>query len=231
MARAWAVRNQIMHRSAWVWILSVALTQIACVGPARRMASRPFLKSQPAPPADALPDSKDGQATSLSRFQSPSAKNDGSPDLQGPFVGATDLASGAALVATNPSPTSIPSPATIKKDSRTQKASTTGAPAAYDPSNSQEVRQTQVPNPTNANSLSSAPGIMDLKPAPLEPSDLKYPINLATALRLSDARPLIVAGGASVRLGRRSPARTCEGALDSPVRFWRRLHSPRRRRP
>src|SRR5207249_3500277 len=32
-----------------------------------------------------------------------------------------------------------------------------------------------------------------LKPAPLEPSDLRFPINLATALRLSDARPLIVA--------------------------------------
>ena len=32
----------------------------------------------------------------------------------------------------------------------------------------------------------------DLDPAPLEPTDLRLPINLATALRLSDARPLIV---------------------------------------
>jgi outer membrane protein TolC len=32
-----------------------------------------------------------------------------------------------------------------------------------------------------------------LRPAPLEPSDLRFPINLATALRLADARPLIVA--------------------------------------
>ncbi|HZW32577.1 MAG TPA: TolC family protein, partial [Isosphaeraceae bacterium] len=32
-----------------------------------------------------------------------------------------------------------------------------------------------------------------LKPAPLEPTDLRFPINLATALRLSDARPLNVA--------------------------------------
>ena len=32
-----------------------------------------------------------------------------------------------------------------------------------------------------------------LEPAPLEPTDLRFPINLATALRLSDARPLIVA--------------------------------------
>ena len=34
---------------------------------------------------------------------------------------------------------------------------------------------------------------LKLKPAPLEPSDVQLPINLATALRLSDARPLIVA--------------------------------------
>ena len=32
-----------------------------------------------------------------------------------------------------------------------------------------------------------------LKAAPLEPTDFGFPINLATALRLSDARPLIVA--------------------------------------
>jgi outer membrane protein TolC len=34
---------------------------------------------------------------------------------------------------------------------------------------------------------------LNLKPAPFEPSDLRFPINLAAALRLSDARPLIVA--------------------------------------
>ncbi len=35
--------------------------------------------------------------------------------------------------------------------------------------------------------------VIRLKEAPLEPTDLRFPINLATALRLSDARPLIVA--------------------------------------
>jgi outer membrane protein TolC len=34
---------------------------------------------------------------------------------------------------------------------------------------------------------------MSLKAPPLDPEDLRFPINLATALRLSDARPLIVA--------------------------------------
>src|SRR5271166_6871080 len=36
-------------------------------------------------------------------------------------------------------------------------------------------------------------GTVKLKQAPLEPTDLRFPINLATALRLSDARPLMVA--------------------------------------
>jgi outer membrane protein TolC len=51
------------------------------------------------------------------------------------------------------------------------------------------------PLPSSAPAL--APRARDLswmlKPAPLEPTDLRFPINLATALQLSDARPLIVA--------------------------------------
>jgi outer membrane protein TolC len=35
--------------------------------------------------------------------------------------------------------------------------------------------------------------VLDLKPPPLEDGDLCFPINLGTALRLSDARPLIIA--------------------------------------
>ena len=34
---------------------------------------------------------------------------------------------------------------------------------------------------------------LNLKAPPVEPNDVRFPINLATALRLSDARPLIVA--------------------------------------
>ncbi|HEY5313781.1 MAG TPA: TolC family protein [Pirellulales bacterium] len=35
-------------------------------------------------------------------------------------------------------------------------------------------------------------GAVNLKPATLEPTDLGYPINLAAALRLADARPLVI---------------------------------------
>ena len=72
---------------------------------------------------------------------------------------------------------------------------------------------------------------MTLKPAPFESTDLRFPINLATALRLSDARPLIVAAAqASVWVA--------EAELTQAKVLWipdaqhrLRLHPPRRRRP
>jgi outer membrane protein TolC len=59
-------------------------------------------------------------------------------------------------------------------------------------------RRIQLPGESGSPSTSALdpkPGefAVKLKPAPLEPTDLRFPINLATALRLSDARPLIVA--------------------------------------
>jgi hypothetical protein len=53
-----------------------------------------------------------------------------------------------------------------------------------------------LPTPAPPVSDAAAPAdvmAVGLRPAPLEPTDLRFPINLATALRLSDARPLIVA--------------------------------------
>ena len=51
------------------------------------------------------------------------------------------------------------------------------------------------PTPAPASDLAPPLGDLsvNLKSAPLEPTDVGFPINLATALRLSDARPLIVA--------------------------------------
>src|SRR5262249_18307313 len=53
----------------------------------------------------------------------------------------------------------------------------------------------RAPVESDAATIGPSPLATDLrlKPAPLEPTDLRFPINLATALRLSDARPLIVA--------------------------------------
>jgi outer membrane protein TolC len=57
------------------------------------------------------------------------------------------------------------------------------------------LEPTGVGNEPTAAALAPGEGDLSLrlKPAPLEPTDFRFPINLATALRLADARPLIVA--------------------------------------
>lgn len=62
-------------------------------------------------------------------------------------------------------------------------------------------RQAGPPSQKSPLQLPPIPGgeVLDLKPPPPEPGDLLFPINLATALRLADARPIIVnTAGASV---------------------------------
>ncbi|HEY7330975.1 MAG TPA: TolC family protein [Gemmataceae bacterium] len=89
-------------------------------------------------------------------------------------------------------------------------------PAAQPPSDGGADQQLPSPRSTTASPLLKVPVQLDLPPQPsqksplelppppggetvtlplppLEPGDLRFPINLATALRLADARPLIVA--------------------------------------
>lgn len=66
-------------------------------------------------------------------------------------------------------------------------------PPALPPHSSQEpggVPRTGGPTSTTPSPLAERP---KLKPAPFAPEDLRFPITLAVALKLSDARPLIVA--------------------------------------
>ncbi len=65
-------------------------------------------------------------------------------------------------------------------------------PPALPPMTSSPARP---PRSSDAAATPPSPLATDLKikPAPFEPTDVRFPINLATALRLSDARPLIVA--------------------------------------
>ena len=70
-----------------------------------------------------------------------------------------------------------------------------------------------------------------LKAPQLEPTDFGFPINLATALRLSDVRPLMVAVGPGQRLGGRSTAHAGQGPLGPHLDLRGRLYPTRRRRP
>ncbi len=65
-------------------------------------------------------------------------------------------------------------------------------PGALPKPESVEVLPRTPPPPANRNEDLALRGIVSLKPAQLQEADVAYPINLATALRLADARPLIV---------------------------------------
>jgi outer membrane protein TolC len=80
---------------------------------------------------------------------------------------------GGRDIPTSPLPSPLPPP------------SPPGLPAPDSPGAPRSSLETMGPGPFEVK--------LDLKPAPLEPTDFRFPINLATALRLSDARPLIVA--------------------------------------
>ena len=72
---------------------------------------------------------------------------------------------------------------------------------------------------------------LNLKAAPLESTDLRFPINLATALRLSDARPLIVAAAQAGVWVAEARAHAGQGPLGPDAQHRLRLYPPRRRRP
>ena len=87
----------------------------------------------------------------------------------------------AAAAARRDAEQTIPAP-------RSTAAPPDAAPAPQTGSSSRPSQKSplELPAPAGGETL-------DLKPPPLEPGDLRLPINLATALRLADARPLIVA--------------------------------------
>jgi outer membrane protein TolC len=103
-------------------------------------------------------------------------------------------------------PSSCPAQAPPSASPREQAAQPLPAPQTEAPSSPLTARiKEQEPStrPSQKSPLELAPPPdsqleKDLLPAPLEPGDLRFPINLAAALRLADARPIIVAAtGAS----------------------------------
>ncbi len=113
-----------------------------------------------------------------------------------------------------------------------QSSSPTSTPVGAPLPPALDLRQSSEPTATSSGDEPPVDlAFAHLKRAPLEPTDFRFPINLATALRLSDARPLIVAAAqASVWVA--------EAQLTRAKVLWvptlnvgRRLYPPRRRRP
>jgi outer membrane protein TolC len=99
-------------------------------------------------------------------------------------------APGSPGVADAPGSQMLPSPRATMGPSDAAKASEQGQSGSS--SRPSQKSPLELPAPAGGE-------ILDLKPPPTEPGDLRLPINLATALRLADARPIIVAAaGTSV---------------------------------
>jgi outer membrane protein TolC len=97
------------------------------------------------------------------------------------------------------SPTEPPPSSAQIRDDREQTIpsprTTTDTPKTAQAGNKEANGPTTRPSQKSPLELSAPPGgeVIKLEPPPLEPGDRRFPINLATALRLADARPLIVA--------------------------------------
>ena len=106
-----------------------------------------------------------------------------------PLPAATPSAGPRATPITRQSPTTLPS---LTPPPTAGPGEGRNLPPALPPSTAPSTRAPGLggPLPSATNPLDTG---LTLKSAPLEPTDRRFPINLATALRLSDARPLIVA--------------------------------------
>jgi outer membrane protein TolC len=110
-----------------------------------------------------------------------------SPATTSPAVTSVSSDGGLAL------PSSLPSTVSPELE-RFAKKRGQGSLSALPAIPSPRVRAAGLRGPaTAATAQKTLASTVSLKPAPFAPTDLRFPINLAAALRLSDARPLIVA--------------------------------------
>ncbi|MGQ0634014.1 MAG: TolC family protein [Planctomycetaceae bacterium] len=174
------------HRRAFVPCLTVAAAlflQVSCVA----VKNRPTAQTpdrQPHSPRE----SASGTTRELARAETRP------PQAPKPVTRSSDIAL-AAFAQDEPAagkpadspPAALPAPDGAP-DARAGPAAQDQKPSAEEP---------DVTLPDEPVDMTAEPGASDepvvLRDAPLETSDVSYPINLATALRLSDARPLIVA--------------------------------------
>ncbi len=182
----------MMARSTWLPIPIVAML-LFCAEPAPCAAQPPGAAAMTSPPAN--PAARDAQAVQPQ------------PTSRLPI----DLRRPISFAATFQAPSPAIGPAAARPPARVPAPSGTGPAAQPQPVPLPATTFPRVPGPgsvpgpqvtepsaaLSAAAAALAPPAGDLslrlKPAPLEATDLRFPINLATALRLSDARPLIVA--------------------------------------
>ena len=182
----------MMARSAWS-LSSLVAVLLFCAEPAPCAAQPPLSPPVPSPPANAP--ARDAQAVQ------PQPASRLPIDLRRPinFAAAFQVPSPSTGSATTQPTVPVPAPSRAGTTAQPQPLPLPepALPRVPQPGLPPTPRATEPAVGLSPAAAALAPPAGDLslrlKPAPLEPNDLRFPINLATALRLADARPLIVA--------------------------------------
>jgi outer membrane protein TolC len=175
--------------SAWLSILALAL--LLCTAGATPCAAQP--QSQPSAAATVTTD--------------PTPRAQGTATKAAPALNPVTRRGGQPLPSALPSAVSSDIERFVRQSGRDRPASIPPPRAAVNARAGQGVRDLPpalpaVPAQAGGTPGSSGPAAappsplaiqLDLKAPLFEPTDVRFPINLATALRLSDARPLVVA--------------------------------------
>ncbi|MGP0066244.1 MAG: TolC family protein [Isosphaeraceae bacterium] len=174
----------MMERSVWPWMLIVAAL-LPWVERAAFAAQSPATETEtkdPSPRAQGAPVPASTVSPAIARFMKRSGLD--LPELAVPAVHATARGHG-----------SLPSPIPPSTSSAAVNSRVGQAVRDLPPALPSQGPSTRAPTVSDSATMRPSPlsGSAELKPAPIGPNEVRFPINLATALRLSDARPLIVA--------------------------------------
>src|SRR5512135_154848 len=176
----------MMERSAWPSFLVMALL-LTWAEPAPSAA-----QTAPSPPLTSPPSG--GPVTGPAGRGLPDLPPSSVSPMIERFVKQSGRGLPPALPRTAPPPVARPRPGQGGRPSAAPPAPTTGrAPGDLPPALPTPPGSPRAAGVAPAGDLNALATGLRLKPAPLAPTDLRFPINLATALRLSDARPLVVA--------------------------------------
>ncbi|MGP0067841.1 MAG: TolC family protein [Isosphaeraceae bacterium] len=190
----------MMERFDWLTIFILALI-LGWVGPAMCAAQSPTMTL----PSSAQPSNSNAPAASARRVTIPAPRRPGRPSESNTRDASVRRVSipaprrfqqpGESDTPEVPAaPVAQPVPNNVQAVALAQPLPAATAPPAAQPSPI-GVPTTNESSPTSATALAPKAGELALllPRAPMEKTDFRFPINLATALRLSDARPLIVA--------------------------------------
>ena len=189
-------------------LFGMAICQMSCASPGERTKSTIASAQQPTRSAIAGPSSSPGaegpSAEELAKSANDTLRGGEAAQLTQKSPGGQPVSSSATTpagkagrtAATSSKPKAIESASDDTKAIVKRASASDETNAPQEPTSKGDNGPEDLDAPAETEMADESPklsGEVKLSDAPLEAGDLNYPINLATALRLSDARPLVIA--------------------------------------